>query len=215
MALGPPGGGPRAMELVALAPPAKGALPGSPGRRAAARGSASRADPRLVAPCRAMNRRDADLCAGRDPSGAAPARSATDLPAMRVLGRGGGGRPLGIGRRRRRRRPGGCLRRRRCLTQRRERQRRVDGATHQLSEGALGRAAGGQRGEHVFGKLRVRSDGTGVRTFRAAPAAADLALRRGRAGAAAATGLARADNRALASAAGLADPGRPGPPPAA
>ena len=49
---------------------------------------------------------------------------------------------------------------RRCLTQRGERQRRVHGVAHQCSEGALLRAAGcGQRGEHVFGKLRPRSDG--------------------------------------------------------
>jgi hypothetical protein len=45
-----------------------------------------------------MDRRDADLCAGRDPSWAVPVRDATDLPAMRVLGGGGGGAlPRGSG----------------------------------------------------------------------------------------------------------------------
>jgi hypothetical protein len=119
-------------------------------------GGRSRERPALwaVAPCRAMNRRDADLCAGRRHSWAAPARGATDLPAMRVLGAGGGGRlPLESGGRRCR---GGLLIEalRRCLTQRCERQRRVHGVAHQRCERALLRAAGiGQRGEHVFGNL--------------------------------------------------------------
>jgi len=108
-----------------------------------------------------MNRRDADLCAGRRLSWAAPARGATDLPAVRMLGAGGGGRlPRGGGGRRCRR---GLLREalRRCLSQRGERQRRVHGVAHQRCERALLRAAGcGQRGEHVFEKLRPRSDGS-------------------------------------------------------
>ena len=117
--------------------------------------------PGRVATCRAMYRRDADLAAGRDPSWAALPRSADDLPAMRVLGAGGGGlRPRTSGRRRCR---CGLLHEalRRCLTQRCERQRRVHGVSHQCSEGALLRAAGcGQRGEHVFVNLWPPSDGT-------------------------------------------------------
>src|SRR5215210_471834 len=115
---------------------------------------------------RAMNRRDADLGAGRDPSGAALPRGADDLPAMRMLAAGGGGRrPHGGGWTRCR---GGLLHEalRRCLTQRGERQRRVHGVSHQGSEGALLRAAGcGQRGEHLFAKLEPRADGN--RTLRA------------------------------------------------
>ena len=109
--------------------------------------------------CRAMNRRDAGLRPRRDPSGATRWRGATDLPAMRVSGAGGGrSRLRGSSRSRCR----GLLEEaaRRCLTQRGELQRRVDGATHQLAERALLRAARcGQRGEHVFGKLRSGSDG--------------------------------------------------------
>jgi hypothetical protein len=107
-----------------------------------------------------MNRHDAGLWPRRDPSGAAPWRGATDLPAMRVLGAGGGwDLPLdGDGTLCRRLRDEAL---RRCLTQRGELQRRVDGASHQLAERALVRAARcGQRGEHVFGNLRSRSDGT-------------------------------------------------------
>src|SRR3954454_12196550 len=106
-----------------------------------------------------MNRRDAGLCAWRHPSWAAGTRDATDRPAVRVLGRGGGGNgPKGGG-------PAGRngLRgessRRRCLTQRRELERRVDGVTHQRPERALVLAAAGQQGEHVFGKLWRGSDG--------------------------------------------------------
>src|SRR5215210_5242600 len=98
-----------------------------------------------------MYRRDADVCAGRHPSWAAPARVTTEVPAVRVLGGGGGGPRLrGIG-----------------LTQRRELQGRlcglagrVDSPAHQLAERALGRSAAGRRGEHVFGKLRTGPDGT-------------------------------------------------------
>jgi hypothetical protein len=102
-----------------------------------------------VAPCRAMGcRRDADLCAWRDRSRPAPARVMTERPAVRVLARGGGGGAW-------------CRwRRRPCLAQRRERGGRADGLAHQLAERALPRAVCGHRWEHVFGRLRSRSDGT-------------------------------------------------------
>lgn len=107
-----------------------------------------------VAPRRVMgDRHDADLCASRRRSWPAGARVTTEWPAVRVLARGGGGGP---GR--------GPLRSL-CLTQRCERRGRVDGAAHQLAERALLRAARGRRGEHVFARLRRRSDGT--RTLRA------------------------------------------------
>src|SRR5436190_1433080 len=51
-----------------------------------------------------------------------------------------------------------------CLTQCRELRSRLNGLAHQLAERALLRAAGGRRGEHVFGRLRMGSDGT--RTLR-------------------------------------------------
>jgi hypothetical protein len=130
-----------------------------------------------AAPCRAMNRRDADLCAGRDLSWATPARDATDLPAVGMSGGGGGGsRPLGSGRSRWRGPRGAVLRR--CLTQRGELQRRVDGAAQQLAERALVRTAGGQRGEHVFEKLRRRSDGTAANSGIAPSDLGRSALRR-------------------------------------
>jgi hypothetical protein len=108
-----------------------------------------------VSSCRVMEyRRETDLRAGwgrsRPPF---HARVTTEWPAVRVLARGGGGD---------RRVPDGRLRP--CLAQRRERCSRVDGLAHQLAERALERAACGRRGEHVFGRLRTRSDGT--RTLR-------------------------------------------------
>jgi hypothetical protein len=107
-----------------------------------------------VAPRRVMgDRRDADLCALSRRSRPAGARVTTELPAVRVLARGGGGGP------------GLTALRSLCLTQRRERCSRVDGVAHQLAERALLRAACGRRGEHVFVKLRTPSDGT--RTLRA------------------------------------------------
>jgi hypothetical protein len=97
------------------------------------------------APCRLMGgRRDADLCAWRDRSWPAPARVTTEWPAVRVIARGGGGGPH--------RAP--------CLTQRRELGGRVYGLAHQLAQRALLRAAGDRLGEHVFGRLGRRSDGT-------------------------------------------------------
>src|SRR4051794_2755513 len=122
-----------------------------------------------------MNRRDAGLRPRRDPSGAAPWRGATDLPAVRVLAAARGGWDLPLD-------GDGTLSRglrdealRRCLTQRGELQRRVYGATHQLAKRALMRAARcGQRGEHVFGKLRWGSDGsTEFPTSRTDPFARD------------------------------------------
>src|SRR3954447_1787905 len=71
-----------------------------------------------------------------------------DGSAVGVLGRGGDMRPGG--------RPG-----RGCLTQRGQLERRIYGAPHQVAERALRRATGDRRGEHVFGKLRVGSDGNG------------------------------------------------------
>ena len=179
----------RSGDLPGLSRPAGGDLGGRPRDRPCL-GAA--------APCRAMNRRDADLCAGRRLSWAAPARGATDLPAMRVLGAGGGGRLPRSGRRRCRR---GVFDEalRRCLTQRGERQRRVHGVTHQGSERALLRAAGfGQRGEHVFVKLRPGSDGT--RSFR--PPRTPFAARFGSAS--------RLENTCSATDLARGLPGRPG-----
>jgi hypothetical protein len=149
-----------------------------------------------VASCRAMNRRDADLCAGRRLSRAAPARCATDLPAVRVLGAGGGGRrPFCDGRRRCR---GGLLDEalRRCLTQRGEHQRRVHGVAHQRCERALLRAAGcGLRGEHVFVKLRPGSDGSRKIRDRSAGGSARFGSARGLRNTRSATDLARLRDR--------------------
>jgi hypothetical protein len=99
---------------------------------------------------RAMGyRRDADLGPRRDRSRSAPAGVTTEWPAVRVHARGGGG---GL--------PAGqCPVGRLCLTQRRELRGRLHGLAHQLAERALMRAACGRRGEHVFGRLRVGSDG--------------------------------------------------------
>jgi hypothetical protein len=132
------------LELVARCAPARPARPSSQtGRRRA--GS--------VAPRRTMGyRRDADLCARHGRSRPALARVTTQWPAVRMLARGGGGGTRQI------------LHRSPCLTQRRERRGRVDGLAHQLAERALGRAACGRRGEHVFGRLRRAPDGT--RTLR-------------------------------------------------
>jgi hypothetical protein len=106
-------------------------------------------------PRRAMGyRRDADLCPRRGRSWPAPAGwVTTEWPAVRVDARGGGrghraGMPL----------------RSLCLAQRRELRGRQYGLAHQLAQRALLRAAGGRRGEHVFGRLRMASDGT--RTLR-------------------------------------------------
>jgi hypothetical protein len=101
------------------------------------------------APCRLMGyRRDADLCAWRDRSWSAHARATIEWPAVRVLARGGGGDP------------GLNLPRTLCLTQRRERDGRVDGLAHQFAERTLLRAARDRLGEHVFGRLGRGSDGT-------------------------------------------------------
>jgi hypothetical protein len=118
-----------------------------------------------------MYRRAADLCARADHAAPAPGWLTTDAPAVRVGG-GGGGRPRSACRRR----PGSRLRRlcgaERCLTQRRELECRSHGTAHQLAERALVRSAGRQLGEHVFGNLGARSDGSarrvrlGARRFR-------------------------------------------------
>jgi hypothetical protein len=105
-------------------------------------------------PRRAMGyRRDADLRPWRGRSRPAPAGVTTEWPAVRVYARGGGGGSQA-----------GDPLRRLCLTQRRELRGRLNSLAHQLAERALLRAAGGRRGEHVFGRLRVVSDGT--RTLR-------------------------------------------------
>src|SRR3954452_22894970 len=70
----------------------------------------------------------------------------TEVPAMRVHGPGGGA-------------AAGLPARQRCLTQGGELHGRTNGLSHQLAKRALSRAAGGHRGEHVFVKLRSRSDG--------------------------------------------------------
>jgi hypothetical protein len=93
-------------------------------------------------------RRDADLCAWRDRSWSARARATIEWPAVRVLARGGGVDP------------GLNLPETLCLTQRRERDGRVDGLAHQLAERTLLRAARDRLGEHVFGRLGRGSDGT-------------------------------------------------------
>jgi hypothetical protein len=102
------------------------------------------------APGRPMGyRRDADLSAWRGRTWPAPARVTTEWPAVRVDARGGGAHPGRYALR--------CL----CLAQRCELRGRVDSRAHQLAERALRRAAGGRRGEHVFGRLGRASDGTG------------------------------------------------------
>jgi hypothetical protein len=144
-ALGPPVGDPSALELVApWRLPDRRARPPRPG-----------AGGRVSGPLRrAMGyRRDADLGPRRDLSWPASAGVTTKWPAVRVHARGGGGgHPAGF--------PLGRL----CLTQRRELRGRLNSLAHQLAERAFLRAAGGRRGEHVFGRLRVPSDGT--RTLR-------------------------------------------------
>jgi hypothetical protein len=144
-ALGPPVGDPSALELVA---PWR-----LPDRRA--RPPRPDAGGRVSGPLRrAMGyRRRADLGPRRDRSWSASAGVTTEWPAVRVHARGGGGgHPAGF--------PRGSL----CLAQRRELRGRLHSLAHQLAERALLRAAGGRRGEHVFGRLRMASDGT--RTLR-------------------------------------------------
>ncbi len=98
---------------------------------------------------RAMGyRRGADLGPRRGRGGPPPSGVTTEWPAVRVDARGGEGRRTGV--------PIRSL----CLTQRRELRGRVHGRAHQLAERALLRAACGRRGEHVFGRLRLGSDGT-------------------------------------------------------
>jgi len=141
-ALEPPAGGPSALSLVA---PKR-----LPDRRA--RPPRPDAGGRLSGlPRRAMGyRRDADLGPRRGRSRPAPAGGVTtEWPAVRVDARGGGrgdraAMPL----------------RSLCLTQRRELRGRLNGLAHQLAQRALLRAAGGRRGEHVFVRLRLVSDGT-------------------------------------------------------
>jgi hypothetical protein len=90
----------------------------------------------------------------------------TEVPAVRVIGRGGGDVTVRVSHRER------------CLTQGRELDGRVNGLAHHLAERALLRAAGGHRGEHVFGKLVPGPDG--IRTMRGSKTALDddLALER-------------------------------------
>ena len=94
---------------------------------------------------RAMNRRDADLWPGRHHPCALPGcTTMIERAAMRVHDGGGG-------------RHGLC--RRVGLTQRDELQGRIHGPAHQLAKRAFVRAAFGHRREHVFARLRIRSDG--------------------------------------------------------
>ncbi len=92
-----------------------------------------------------MYRRCADLGPGRAHPWAAPASTMTEWQAVRVLGSGGGRRR--------------ALRRRSGLTQCHELQGRIHGPAHHRSKRAFGRAAVGHRREHVFVRLRSRSDG--------------------------------------------------------
>ena len=120
------------------------ALPARPSSQTGHRG-ADRSGP--LAP---GERRSADLGTLADRPRSARARVTIETSAMRVLVRGGGSlRPGG--------RPG-----RVCLAQRGELERRIHGAPHQLAKRALGSATVDRRGEHVFEKLRIGSDGTAV-----------------------------------------------------
>jgi len=137
------------MELLQVA-----ALPARPSSQTGHRG-ADRSGP--LAP---GERRTADLGTRADrPRPAVRALVTIETSAVRVLGRGGGDRSGGGG-------PG-----RVCLTQRGELERRINGAPHQLAERAFGLATDDRRGEHVFVKLRVGSDGTArLQGFLQAPA---------------------------------------------
>ncbi len=122
------------------------ALPARPSSQTGHRG-ADRSGPPVPG-----ERRAADLGTRADrPRSAMRALVTIETSAVRMLGRGGGGR-----------RPGGRggLPGRVCLTQRGELERRINGAPHQLAERAFGLATDDRRGEHVFVKLRVGSDGT-------------------------------------------------------
>ena len=127
--------------------PAPAGVPVLPDRAPAAGGSGP---PRRPMGCR----RDADLGARADRPWPARARLMTEMPAVRVLADGGVGLLVPV-RRTGRRGEGG-------LTQGRELDGRVDGVPHPLAERALGRAACGHRGEHVFVKLRAQPDGRGL-----------------------------------------------------
>lgn len=135
--VGPPGGGP-ALEA-SPRPDRRGQSSQGPDRRRARESGPPR---------RAMYRREAGLGAWRDRPWPTRARGTAEASAVRVLaGHGGGGR---------RRRAAG---RRGCLSQSGERQGRVNGPPQQLAQRALGHAAIGRRGEHVFEKLLPRPDG--------------------------------------------------------
>ena len=145
---GRPGGGPHAWSSRLAA------LPARPSSQTGHRG-ADRSDPLTPG-----ERRAADLGTLADRSRSARALVTIETSAVRVLGRGGGG-------------PGqrGCLGRV-CLTQRGELERRIHGAPHQLAKRAFGLSTDDRRGEHVFVKLRRRSDGRGdLQGFLQAPAA--------------------------------------------
>ena len=109
------------------------------------------------------DRRAADLRARADCAGPACAWLTCDSSTMRV-GDGGGGRPTGTHQDRPGSRIPGAHGAERCLTQCRELECRSHSTTHQLAERALVRSTGGQRGEHVFGKVGAGSDGTGSGT---------------------------------------------------
>jgi hypothetical protein len=165
----PPGGGRRALN--ALGPPRDGAareaMKSAPrgGRLAGRRSRPPRPGagwPSGLRCRRAMDRRAADLGARGDHAAPAPWWLTRYPPEVRVGG-GGGGRS----RARCRSRPGSRLRwacgTEGCLSQRRELECRSHGTAHQLAKRALVRSAGRQRGEHVFGKVGVGSDGMGAR----------------------------------------------------
>jgi hypothetical protein len=151
----PPGGSSSLMKTPTPGRPARPPRAGAGGRGVSG------------APCRAMNRRDADLGARADHPWPARAQVMTvQLSAMRVLVHGGG------------RRLAPWWRGERCLTQGRELDGRSYGLAHLLAERALLRATGGHRGEHVFGNLCASPDGTPHRPAVFVPVRAHLALER-------------------------------------
>ena len=153
-ALGPPTwGGPRAVK--------SGAPGRAPGRPALPSSQTGRLQAVDAASTPAVHRHAADLHARPRGSGAARARLTGDSSSVRVRD-GGGGRPATA----HRNRPGSrSLEGRgaeRCLAQRRELECCSQSTAHQLAERASVRATCRQHREHVFGKVRARSDGRAV-----------------------------------------------------
>jgi hypothetical protein len=147
----------RCPPRTALEPPERRAARGhgrwvrsGPGRRARPPMDRAPAGRNSGSACRAMDRRETGLGAWRDRT-VAPRAHRPSQPAAVRMPRTGGARGRRFGRVR-----GGCL------TQRGEFEGRVDGPAHQGAQGGapLG-SAGGQWGEHVFGRVGGGSDGRG------------------------------------------------------